>query len=124
MGLRATVIKTYKVEYGNTQGFNYDPDTLSNIISDFCDDYYNGDDGFSGLSTDTYWEIDKGQFQEMYTKLSLMPEDEFNERMKEGWFWAAVPGAQPYSKKYILDVFGGWLNETPKDSNYVRIGWL
>ena len=124
MGLRATVIRKYEVEYGNTNGFNYDPDTLNNIISDFCDDYYNGDDGYGGLSTDTYWEIDKEQFREMYTELSLMPEEEFDERMKEDWFYGAAPGAQPYSKKYILDVFGGWLNETPKDSNYVRIGWL
>ena len=124
MGLRATVIKKYEIEYGDANGFNYDPDTLNNIISDFCDDYYNGDDGYGGLSTDTYWEIDKGQFREMYTELSLMPEDEFNERMKEDWFYGAAPDAQPYSKKYILDVFGGWLNETPKDSNYVRIGWL
>ena len=124
MGLRATVIKKYEIEYGDANGFNYDPDTLNNIISDFCDDYYNGDDGYGGLSTDTYWEIDKGQFREMYTELSLMPEDEFNERMKEDWFYGATPDAQPYSKKYILDVFGGWLNETPKDSNYVRVGWL
>ena len=34
MGLRATAIKKYEVEYGNTQGFNYDSETLSNIISD------------------------------------------------------------------------------------------
>jgi hypothetical protein len=60
----------------------------------------------------------------MYTELSLMPEDEFNERMKEDWFHGNFSFDEPYSKKYILDVFGGWLNETPENSNYVRIGWL
>ena len=124
MGLRATVIRKYEVEYGDAQGFNHDPDTLNNIISEFCDDFYNGDDGYGGASTDAKWEIDKGQFREMYTELSLMPEDEFNERMKEDWFYGVFSDDKPYSKKYILDVFGGWLNETPKDSNYVRIGWL
>ena len=53
-----------------------------------------------------------------------MPEEEFDERMKEDWFYGTFSDDKPYSKKYILDVFGGWLNETPKDSNYVRIGWL
>jgi hypothetical protein len=124
MGLRATVIRKYEVEYGNACGFNYDPDTLNNIISEFCDDYYCGDDGYGGCSTDAYWEIDKEQFREMYTELSLMPEDEFNERMKEDWFHGNFSFDEPYSKKYILDVFGGWLNETPENSNYVRIGWL
>ena len=111
-------------EYGGAQGFNYDPDTLNNIISEFCDDYYNGDDGYGGANTDALWEIDKEQFREMYTELSLMPEEEFDERMKEDWFHGTFSDDKPYSKKYILDVFGGWLNETPKDSNYVRIGWL
>ena len=124
MGLRATVIKKYEIEYGDAQGFNHDPDTLNNIISEFCDDFYNGDDGYGGASTDAKWEIDKGQFREMYTELSLMPEDEFNERMKEDWFYGTFSDDKPYTKKYILDVFGGWLNETPKDSNYVRIGWV
>ena len=124
MGLRATVITKYEIEYGGVQGFNYDPDTLNNIISEFCEDYYNGDDGYGGCSTDAYWEIDKEQFREMYTELSLMPEEEFDERMKEDWFHGTFSDDKPYSKKYILEVFGGWLNETPDSSNYVRIGWL
>ena len=86
MGLRATVIKTYKVEYGNANGFNYDPDTLNNIISEFCDDYYCGDDGCGGLSTDTFWEIDKEQFRAMVNQLAEMPTEEFNTRMEEDWF--------------------------------------
>lgn len=123
MGLRATVIKKYVVEYGNTNGFNYDAETLNNIISEFCDDYYCGNDDY-GVSTDVIWEVDKEQFRDMYTELSLMSEEEFNERMKEDWFYGIFSDDKPYTKKYILDVFGGWLNETPKDSNYVRFGWL
>jgi hypothetical protein len=121
MGLRATVIKTYKVEYGNANGFNYDPDTLNNIISEFCDDYYCGDDGCGGLSTDTFWEIDKEQFRAMVNQLAEMPTEEFNTRMEEDWFCG---DDKPYSKKYVLDVFTGWLAETPEDTNYVRFGWL
>lgn len=124
MGLRATVIKTYKVEYGNANGFNYDVDTLNNIIGEFCDDFYNGDDGWGGPSTDAIWEIDKQQFREMYTQIALMPEEEFNERMKEEWFCGTFSDDKPYSKAYIMDVFAGYINETPEDSNYVRIGWL
>lgn len=124
MGLRATVIKKYEVEYGNANGFNYDPETLDNIISEFCDDYYCGDDGCGGLSTDAFWEIDRNQFCEMVDQLAEMPVKEFNKRMKEDWFYGTFADDKPYSKKYVLDVFTGWLAETPVDSNYVRIGWL
>jgi hypothetical protein len=124
MGLRATVIKKYEVEYGNANGFNYNPETLDNIISEFCDDYYCGDDGYGGCSTDAYWEIDRNQFCEMVDQLADMPEEEFSQRMEEDWFCAHFTEDKPYSKKYVLDVFIGWLAETPVDSNYVRIGWL
>jgi hypothetical protein len=119
MGLRATVIKTYKIEYGNTQGFNYDPYTIASIISEFCDDYYTGEE-----STDVVWEVDKNQFSNMITEIQKMPEEEFNELMKEVWFSGEVYGSEPYSKRYVLEVFSGWLNETQEDSNYVRFGWL
>ena len=124
MGLRATVIKKYEVEFGNANGFNYDPETLDNIISEFCDDYYCGDDGYGGLSTDAYWEIDRNQFCEMVDQLAEMPDEEFKERMEEDWFVGTFADDKPYSKKYVLDVFKGWLEETPEDSNYVRIGWV
>ena len=45
MGLRATVIKKYEIEYGNTQGFNYGASELADLIYEFCEDYYVGDDG-------------------------------------------------------------------------------
>lgn len=124
MGLRATVIKKYEVEYGNANGFNYDPNTLDNIIRDFCEDYYNGDDGCGGLSTDVFWEIDKRQFEDMLDDLREMDTEEFDERMKEDWFQSVFSDDKPYSKEYVLDVFQGWLDETPENSNYVRIGWL
>jgi hypothetical protein len=124
MGLRATVIKKYEVEYGNANGFNYNPDTLANIIMDFCKDAYTGDDGCGGNSTDAIWEIDKEQFRDMVDQLAEMPVKEFNERMKEDWFWGTFSDEKPYTKKYVLDVFKGWLAETPENSNYVRIGWL
>ena len=124
MGLRATVIRKYEVEYGNANGFNYDAETLSNIIGEFCEDFYCGDDGCGGLSTDAFWEIDKGQFREMVEQIRTMPEEEFNQRMEDDWFQSPFSDDKPYTKKYVLDVFEGWLEETPEDSNYVRLGWL
>lgn len=118
MGLRATSVKKYEIEYGDVQGFNYDPDTLNNIISEFCDDYYCGG---GDLSTDTIWEVDKEQFKNMLNELCEMPEDEFNERMEEDWFCG---DDKPYTKKEVTDLFKGYYNDTPEDSNYVRIAWL
>ena len=124
MGCRATVIKKYEIEYGKTRGFNWDADTLCTIIGYFCDDFYCGDDGCGGSSYDAYWEINKEQFAEMVKEIREMDETEFNERMEEDWFSAQLADDKPYSKKYVLDVFEGWLEETPKDSEYVRLGWL
>lgn len=124
MGLRATVIKTYKVEYGNANGFNYDCSTVSNIISEFCDDFYSGDDGYGGYNENTIWEVDKEQFSNMVRELKEMPEEEFDKRMEEDWFSSTFSDDTPYTKIYVLDVFEGWLEETPEDSNYVRFGWL
>lgn len=120
MGLRATVIKKYVVEWGDTQGFNYAPDTLDNILRYFCDEVYSGDD-IDGVSTSTIWEIDKEQFKQMIAEIKRMSDDEFNRSMKEDW---GVYSDQIYSKQYVLDVFEGWLRETPEDDSYVRIGWL
>lgn len=39
MGLRATVIKKYEIEYGDTQGFNYGASELADLIYEFCEDY-------------------------------------------------------------------------------------
>lgn len=122
MGLRATVIKKYEIEYGNANGFNYDPETLIKIIGEYCDEFYCGDDDWGGYSTNAYWEIDKEQFKKMVADIEAMPEDEFNQRMREDWFRGYDD--EYYSKDYILEVFKGWLNETPEDYMYVRLGWL
>ena len=124
MGLRATVIRKYEVEYGNANGFNYNADTVSNIIGEFCENFYCGDDGYGGLSTDAIWEVDRDEFSDMVEKLKAMPEEEFDKRMKEDWFYGTFSDDKPYSKKYVLNVFEGWLAETPESSLYVRFGWL
>ena len=124
MGLRATVIKKYEVEYGEANGFNYDPGTLANIIGAFCSDMYLGGDGSwdEGYSIDAFWEISRDEFVEMVDELAEMTTEEFDKQMTEEWYEGDEE--KPYSKKYVLDVFTGWLAETPVDSNYVRIGWL
>ena len=115
MGLRATVLRKYEIEYGDAGGFNYDPDTLFNIIAEFCEDYYTGE-----ASCDVIWEIDKEQFKEMTEKLKEMSEEEFNARMEQDW----LCGDDIYTKNYVVKLFENWLLETPENSNYVRLGWL
>ena len=112
MGLRATVIKKYEIEYGNTQGFNYEADTLADIICEFCNDYYVGDDEF-GATTNAIWEVDKTEFKNMLSEIREMTDEEF-----EATFSDRV------GREEVISVFEGFLAETPEDSNYVRFGWL
>ena len=121
MGLRATSIKTYKVEYGDHSGFNYDAETLANIISEFCDDFYNGEDY---ADTNVIWEIDKDQFADMIESIKAMSEDEFNEKMTEEWQMSTFSDDEPYSKAYVINKFEGFLDDTQENSIYVRIAWL
>lgn len=123
MGLRATAIKKYDIEYGNTQGFNYDSETLDNIISTFCEDFYNGDDGFGGDSTNEIWEIDKEQFKQMIADIDGMSDEEYNELMDDCEVKYSAD-YQRHTKDYVLNFFKGCLAETQEDSHYVRIGWL
>ena len=123
MGLRAASIKKYEIEYGTHRAFNYDAETLTNIIKDYCDDFYNGDDGFGGYTTDVIWEIDKEEFVNMTNELEQMPEEEFKERMRDEWKAGEETDAT-YSKEYVLNFFKGCIEDTPSDSLYVRIGWL
>ena len=123
MGLRATAIKKYEVEYGNTQGFNYDADTLSNIISEFCEDFYNGDDGFGGNATNEIWEIGKVQFKQMIADIAGMTENEYNELMDKCEVKYSA-NYQRHAKDYVVNFFIGCLAETQENSDYVRIGWL
>lgn len=126
MGLRATSVTIYKIEYGNHQGFNYDPDTLNNLIMNFVDDFYNGDDGCGGNSTDQIWEIDKQSFADMLQQIKDMPVEEFDELMKGCDVHAGMENRDydVYTKKYVVNLFQGFLDDTQEDSNYVRIGWL
>lgn len=123
MGLRATVIRKYEIEYGDTCGFNYDPDTIANIVSDYCDDRYFGGGDFEYCSTEGIWEIDKVQFENMLGTLISMPMEEFEEKLRDEW--ASGQGdSKKYTRKYILDTFQGWLDETPKNESYIRLSWI
>lgn len=123
MGLQATSIKRYVIEYGNTRGFNYDPYTLENIFRSFCDDIYTGDDG-SGGSTSAVWEINKEEYSLMLKSLEALDEEEVTTRLKNDWLGKPVKEEDPYSKDYILQHLRGYLDDTPEDSDYVRIAWL
>lgn len=108
MGLYATAVKKYEIEYGHTQGFNYDVDGLYGIISQFCDDFYSGD----VADPNVIWEIDKTQFREMIDEIERLSEEDYDE---------LIGG---YDREQLINTFNGYLNETPRNSNYVRIGWL
>lgn len=113
MGLRATVIKKYEIEYGNTQGFNYSSDVMASLIYEFCDDYFVGDDGCGGSNTDSIWEVSKDDFTYMLNEIKEMSQKELDDIMGQHW-----------DKDDIIRVFEGFLKETPENSNYVRFGWL
>ena len=108
MGLRATVIKKYEIEYGDTQGFNYGASELADLIYEFCEDYYGGN------STDSIWEVNKEQFAGMLEEIKDMSDEEFEERF---------PHIEQ-GKEEVVRIFEGFLKETPENSNYVRFGWL
>ena len=115
MGLRATVIKKYEIEYGDTQDFNYGSDIMASLIYEFCEDYYVGDDGYGGSNTDAIWEVSKDDFTYMLNKIKEMSQEELDDIIgrRDGW-----------DKDDIIRVFEGFLKETPENSNYVRFGWL
>ena len=114
MGLRATVIKKYEIEYGNTQGFNYGASELAGIIGEFCDDYFVGDDGYGGCNSDAIWKVDKMEFQGMLIEIKAMTDEEFKEEF---------PHVEQ-DREEVIRVFQGFLEETPDREYYVRFAWL
>ena len=119
MGLRATVIKKYEIEYGNTQGFNYSSDVLAHLISEFCSDYSVGDDGYGGNNTDAIWEVDKGEFADMLKEVKKLSQEELNDILS-----CYQGSSDDWSKEEVVRVLEGFLKETPEYSNYVRFAWL
>lgn len=117
MGLYATVIKKYDVEYGDCQGFNYGAEFLGNLIREYCMCTSLGGDY---NSTDCFWEVDRGEFAAMVAELEKLTDEEFKEKAEK---WGA-DWEDGYTKSYVLKVFKGWLAETPEDSGWVRFGWL
>lgn len=117
MGLRAHSIKKYEIEYGEHAGFNYDADTLANIIGDFCDSLYTGEDY---ADTNVIWEVDKTEFADMVDVIEAMSDTAFNARMEDEW----KSGRENYGREYVLNLFKNFLADTQEDSDYVRIAWL
>ena len=118
MGLRACSIKKYVVEFGDTSGFNYNPDTLANIFNKFCSDVYTGEDY---ANVDVYWEINKEEFANMIRTIEAMSDDEYEEFISDTW---DSYSEEQYTKERLLKIFKGYLNDTPENSNYVRLGWV
>jgi hypothetical protein len=116
MGLRAYSVKKYEIEYGDVCGFNYDSDTLANLICEFCEDCFLGGDY---NETNDIWEINKDEFFKMTNALCKMSEDKFNDLMED---CGARKGV--YTKKQVTDIFKSYYNDTPENENYVRIAWL
>lgn len=122
MGLKATSIKRYTIEYGPNSGFNYDAGTLATIIMAFCSDYNLGlHDDSDNFSYEGLWEIDKEEFRKMTEALEKMDKAEFDRKMK---FWYMGDDRTPYDKDYVVEMFKGYLADTQDDSCYVRLAWL
>ena len=119
MGLRATVIKKYEIEYGDTQGFNYGSDVLCALIYEFCNDYFVGDDGCGGSDTDATWEVNKAEFANMLEEIRELDQEELDDIIGNRHTFN-----NSWPKEDIIRVLEGFLKETPEDYNYVRFGWL
>lgn len=112
MGLRATSVKKYEIEYGEHQGFNHNSEGLYEIISYFCEDFFYGE---NGVSTEVVWEIEKGEFKRMIDAIKGLNSEEYEE---------LVGINCEYSKDEIVPILNGFVLDTPADSDYVHIGWL
>ena len=117
MGLRATVIKEYKVEYGNTAGFNYGTDLMADIIRDYCTAYYIGANGEP--DSGTIWEVDKDEFKAMLEAFRNMTDEEYQDKLNDGW----CNTGDDITREEVIRVFEGFLNETPENETWVRFGW-
>lgn len=116
MGLRATVIKEYRVEYGEKSGFNNGAEYLVTLIQHFCPSAWCGGEDFSEYAI---WEVPKDEFTGMVQDIARMTEDDFATVVARNEYTDSE-----YTREYVLGVFRGWLEETPPDSDYVRFGWL
>ncbi len=119
MGLRATVIKKYEIEYGDTQGFNYGADTLARLISSFCKDYSVGDNECCGNNTNAIWEVDKDEFAGMLEQIKGMSQDKLDFIL-----WRRHVVDDGWGKDEVVRVLQGFLDETPENALYVRFAWL
>ena len=114
MGLRATAIKEYKVEYGETAGFNDCVDIVADIIRAYCSCYYLGYDGFPDESA--IWEVDKAEFKAMLDNIKNMTDDEFKSKIYDK--------RCDLTRNETVRVFEGFLEETPDNEEWVRFGWI
>lgn len=119
MGLRATVIKKYEIQYGDTQGFNYGSDALVTLIYEYCNDYFVGDDGYGGSNTDAIWEVDRDEFAGMLEEVRLLSQKDLDDLLGRRQAFNDT-----WPKEEVIRVLEGFLNETPEDSCYVRFAWL
>lgn len=118
MGLHATIIKKYDVQYGDAGGFNYGAGFLAELIGEYCDCSYLGGE-YNAM--EGFWKVDKTEFTDMVETLKAMPAKEFNKKAIEEWGAAKSDG---YTKSYVLRVFKNWLEETDPNSDWLRFGWI
>lgn len=123
MGLRATSVKKYEIQFGDTSGFNYGVDTLSNIIGEHCNDFFCGSDGEP--SSNEIWEVNKEEYKAMLDKLDAMDKRKLEKKIRTEWLSCVLEeDKKTYTPEYVLRVLHGFYDDTPEDSNYVRIAWL
>lgn len=121
MGLRACAIKRYVVEYGDTNGFNWGADTLYNIISAFCEDFFCGGDDYANV--DVIWEVDKYEFSEMIKDIEKMDEAEFKQKMEDEWH-ADTLDDECTTKEYVLRKLKAYYEESDPNSDLIRLAWF
>ena len=122
MGVRATIIKKYALEYGDSCGFNYGMEFLANLIGDFCPTaWLGGEDN----SSDAIWEVPRNEFVDMVAEIKAMPDKTFTKKVKDEWSTCFLDDdLKENTKEYVISKFNEWLDESDPDDDYIRFGWL
>lgn len=115
MSTRAHVITKYEIQYGS-EGLAWGQDLIEGLAREYMPSSYTGGEY---RSDEAIWEFSKDEFKEMTETLANMKECEYDGKCKE---WGVHP--EDYPKDKAVELFKCWIEETPTDSDYVRISWF
>lgn len=113
MGFRLHVARTYRVEYGSTEAFNYAVEEFHTLLSALEVPY-------SGDSYDNEFEVDKEEWQRGLKKLKNLAnlEEDGKETITD-----ALNGLG-CSAEEVIELFESYLRETDPNNYYMKFAFL